>query len=117
MLILTANAIDVIEALTGEDRGLRVFVEPHGAKLHAAITEAPRPDDHVIDAEGVRVFVDAEAERRLHGKVLEATVHERLVRFTVIDRGRPRVRARRGPKPQLARWIEAGTWLRSSSAQ
>jgi Fe-S cluster assembly iron-binding protein IscA len=118
MLILTERAIDVIEALTGGEAGLRLFVaDSRPARLGVAVAREPRPGDDVVDGRGVRVFVDPEASRRLDGKVLDAAVHERSVRFAVIDRVRSRVRARRGPRPQLARWVQADTWFRSSSAQ
>jgi Fe-S cluster assembly iron-binding protein IscA len=113
MLVLTENAIDVIEALTGDDAGLRVsVVEAHNAKLHVAVTREPLPGDDVMDAQGVRLYLDAEASRRLDGKVLDAAVHEQSVMFSLIDRVRSRARARRGPRPQLARWLQASTWLR-----
>jgi Fe-S cluster assembly iron-binding protein IscA len=117
MLVLTENAIDVIEALAGDDAGLRLFAEPDGASLRVAIAREPLPGDDVIDARGVRVYIDAEASERLDGRVLDAAVHGRSVMFAVIDRVRSRVRGRRGPRPQLARWVQVGTWLRSSSAQ
>jgi iron-sulfur cluster assembly protein len=117
MLVLTENAIDVIEALTGDNAGLRLFVTESRGELGAVVRREPLPGDHVLDARGVRVYLDADASRRLDGKVLDAAVHQRSVRFAVIDRVRPRVRARRGPRPQLARWVHAGTWLHSSSAQ
>jgi Fe-S cluster assembly iron-binding protein IscA len=118
MLLLTENAIDVIEVLTGGDAGLRLFVtEPRNARLQATVTSEPLPGDDVMDAQGVRLYLDAEASRRLDGKVLDADVRERSVMFNVIDRVRSRARARRGPQPQLARWVQSGTWFRSSSAQ
>ncbi|HET8756702.1 MAG TPA: hypothetical protein VFM58_11855 [Solirubrobacteraceae bacterium] len=117
MLVLTENAIDVIEALTGGDGALRLSAAAsHGARLRVAVAREPLPGDEVLDEQGVRIYVDAEAAKRLDGKVLDAAVRGRSVTFAVRDRGRPRARARRGPRPQLARWIQAGTWLRSSSA-
>jgi iron-sulfur cluster assembly protein len=110
MLVLTGAAIDILEMLLRGDAGLRVFAR--GPALDVAVARAPLPGDEVIDAQGVRIYADAEAARRLDGKVLDAAVHERSVAFAVIERVRPRARRRRGPRPQLARWTQ---WLRSSS--
>jgi Fe-S cluster assembly iron-binding protein IscA len=115
VFVLTENTIDIIEMLLGDDAALRLFVAgSRGAGLDVAIAHAPLPGDAVIDAQGVRIYVDAEAARRLDGKVLDAAVHERSVAFAVVERVRPRARRRRGPRPQLARWTQ---WRRASSAQ
>jgi Fe-S cluster assembly iron-binding protein IscA len=116
VVVLTDNAIDITDMLVGDDAGLRLFAaESRGAKLGVAIARGPLPGDEVIDAQGVRLYVDGEASRRLEGKVLDAAVHGRSVVFAVIDRVPPCMRRRRGPRPQRVRWIQAGTWLRSSS--
>lgn len=114
MLVLTENAIDFIESLTGGDAGLRLFVAGvRGGPLRVAVAQEPFHGDHVIDAQGVQIYVDAEAARRLAGTVLDASGQERSPRLVVRSRVPRRVRARRGPTPQLARWLQPGTWFGS----
>ena len=51
------------------------------------MTDAPEPDDAVVEAEGTPVFLDTEAAAMLDDKVLDATVEGDSVGFMLRDAG------------------------------
>ena len=58
------------EQMPAESVGLRIGVMPGGCsgfKYEMSIDEAPASDDHVLDIEGVRVFVDPFSVQHLNG--------------------------------------------------
>jgi Fe-S cluster assembly iron-binding protein IscA len=90
MLVLTDNAIEAINQLAPGDGGLRVSSsEPHDSAgqrtLQVHVTEAPAPEDQVVDAGGAHVFIEPGASALLDDKVLDATVDGSSVRFAVSD--------------------------------
>ncbi|HSH01155.1 MAG TPA: iron-sulfur cluster insertion protein ErpA [Anaerolineae bacterium] len=62
---LTASAVDTVKNLLQQknvpDHGLRVFVAGGGCsgmQYGMALEAEPRPYDHVIESNGVRIFID-----------------------------------------------------------
>ncbi len=84
MLTLTDQAVDVVRSLTQApqapaDAGLRLA--PGGDGLELSVVESPAPGDEVIDASGVKVFVEQQASQMLDEQTLDATVTEGQVSF------------------------------------
>ncbi|MEO3854447.1 Fe-S cluster assembly protein HesB [Acrocarpospora sp. B8E8] len=82
MLTLTDNAVQVIRDLTAQstdsaDTGIRIAgqADEPGALL-LSVADAPAVTDQVIDVEGARVFLDAEAADVLDDKSLDAAIDE-----------------------------------------
>jgi iron-sulfur cluster assembly protein len=76
MLTVTDNALTEIRNLTEaqdtpEDRGLRIAADPGAGSLTLALT-VPSEDDTVVDADGVRLFLDNAAADLLEDKTLDA---------------------------------------------
>jgi iron-sulfur cluster assembly protein len=80
MLDMTENATSVIRTIAGQaelpaDAGLRIASEsPDAARLSVAPALAPEDDDHVVEKEGARVFLEPQAAAVLDDKVLDAQV-------------------------------------------
>jgi iron-sulfur cluster assembly protein len=82
MLTLTENAVTAIRALTSQpeqpaDTGLRIM--GHGAEaapFELALAQTPAEGDQVIEADGARVFLAAEAAVALSGSALDARVDD-----------------------------------------
>jgi Fe-S cluster assembly iron-binding protein IscA len=79
VLTLTENAVAVIRDLTGqqevpEGAGLRIATDPSTSSLTLSVAPTPEEGDKVIDAEGARLFLDAEAAPLLDDKALDAEV-------------------------------------------
>ncbi len=87
MLTLTGPAVQAIRTLTtqpglGLETGLRIA--PEGAdqdSLTLSVSDGPQAGDEVIEAEGVRVFVQSDAAAILDDKALDAEVDEQGVTF------------------------------------
>jgi Fe-S cluster assembly iron-binding protein IscA len=82
MLILTERAATVIRSIAEqpgleESAGLRIAATPDGERgLSATPVANPELGDQVIEDDGARVFLDAEAANRLEDQVLDAVVDE-----------------------------------------
>ena len=80
MLILTDRATEVIRSIAErpdvpDTAGLRIAAGADGDQgLSAVPTSGPEGGDQVVEAEGARVFLDAEAAARLDDQVLDAVV-------------------------------------------
>jgi iron-sulfur cluster assembly protein len=93
LLALTDNAVEAVKNIvsasdeTSETSGLRVVAEPAGtqANLQLSVARLPAEDDEVIEEQGARVFLEQEAASLLDDKVLDATVDENQVAFTITD--------------------------------
>jgi iron-sulfur cluster assembly protein len=93
LLALTDNAVAAVKALVSssedvsETSGLRMVAEQEGmqANLHLSIALLPGEDDEVIEEQGARVFLDPEAAALLDDKVLDASVEQNQVAFTLAD--------------------------------
>jgi iron-sulfur cluster assembly protein len=78
MLTLTENAQTVIGGIiqnadAADTGGLRIAEEQGGPGLGVTVATAPEADDHVVEAAGVRVFLDPAAATALDDKVLDAS--------------------------------------------
>jgi iron-sulfur cluster assembly protein len=93
LLALTDNAVQVVkEILSSSDEvsetgGLRMVAERAGtqANFHLNVVPLPAEDDQVIEEQGARVFLEAEAASLLDDKVLDASVDQNQVAFTITD--------------------------------
>lgn len=86
MLTLTGPAIEAIRTLTTQpglpaSTGLRIAPEDGEAGLALSLSEGPQTGDEVIEAEGVRVFLETEAAYMLDDKALDAEVDDEGVMF------------------------------------
>jgi Fe-S cluster assembly iron-binding protein IscA len=77
MLTVTDNAVTEIRTLTEqpdapEGGGLRIASDPAAGSLTLALVPVPAEDDTVLDAEGVRLFLDLSATTLLDDKTLDA---------------------------------------------
>ena len=90
MLAITTEALDAIklvEAASGTR--VRISTSPHifngsGPAVRLELTQAPEPEDEVIDADGAQVFV-APSAAALDDKVLDAELESGEVHFTLHD--------------------------------
>ena len=93
LLALTDNAVEAVKNIvsssdeTSETSGLRVVAERAGtqASLQLSVVLLPAEDDEVIEEQGARVFLEQEAASLLDDKVLDATVEQNQVAFTIAD--------------------------------
>lgn len=92
MLALTDNAVEVVRQIVAVDGsveagGLRMVAEQGGTEPRFALSVAavPGEDDEVIESEGARVFLEPRAASLLDGKLLDATVAENEISFTIVD--------------------------------
>ncbi len=90
MLSLTPNAANAIRTLVDrpqlpEGRGLRLFVASDGSdRLELSAVARPEPGDSVVEADGARVFLDAEVAEALDNKILDASTRDNgTIRFRV----------------------------------
>ena len=93
MLVLTHDAAAVIRSLVEqsdvpEQGGLRITAQPLGdqqAALELAVAEEPDALDEVVDQEGAHVFLEPVVAQALSDKVLDASVENDGIRFTIED--------------------------------
>jgi Fe-S cluster assembly iron-binding protein IscA len=93
VLTITEDAIAAIQSLTArsgspDEAGLRIAAaaSADGAQTYAvSISSAPQPTDEVVEAAGVRVFLDPNASMAFDAKALHATVAEDKVEFQLTD--------------------------------
>jgi iron-sulfur cluster assembly protein len=90
MLTLTDSAVTAIRTLTSqpelpEDTGLRIMAQDAAApSFQVTLAENPVAGDQVIEENGARVFLEANAAAALDDKALDAQVDdEGTVAFTV----------------------------------
>jgi iron-sulfur cluster assembly protein len=95
MLTLTDSAVTAIRTLTSqpelpEDTGLRIMAQDEGApSFQVTLAETPVAGDQVIEEDGARVFLEANAAAALDDKALDAQVDdEGTVAFTVAQQTR-----------------------------
>ncbi|MGP3958873.1 Fe-S cluster assembly protein HesB [Nonomuraea sp. 3N208] len=82
MLTLTADAVAAIRDLTSQpetppDTGLRIAsssVDGPAGSLELSISSGPHPDDQVLEAEGVRVYLEPTAASLLEDKTLDVDI-------------------------------------------
>ncbi len=93
LLALTDRAVEAVRDVVSssneatETSGLRLTAEVEGtqARFKLKVVPLPAEDDEVIEEDGARVFVEAEAAALLQDMALDANVDQNQVAFTVID--------------------------------
>lgn len=93
MLALTDSAVEAVKNIVSssdeasETGGLRMVAEQAGMQtnLQLSVVTLPAEDDEVIEEQGARVFLDPEAASLLDDKVLDASVKQDQVAFTIAD--------------------------------
>ncbi|MFI6328461.1 iron-sulfur cluster biosynthesis family protein [Micromonospora chersina] len=87
MLTMTENAIMVIRDLANqqdvaEAGGLRIAADTDAGSLSIELVEQPIQGDQVVDNQGARIFLDADAAELLNETSVDATVDdEGIVQF------------------------------------
>jgi iron-sulfur cluster assembly protein len=93
LLALTDNAVEAVRQLVSsseeasETSGLRLVAEQAETQTSFRLSVVPQPaeDDEVIEEEDARVFLEPEAASLLEDKVLDATVEQNRLAFTIGD--------------------------------
>ena len=94
LLALTDDAVEAVRNIVSssdelpETGGLRMVAERAGtqANLQLSVVALPAEDDEVIEEQGVRVFLEPEAAALLDDKVLDASMEQNQVEFTIADK-------------------------------
>jgi iron-sulfur cluster assembly protein len=93
LLALTDRAVEAVKDIVSssdkasETGGLRLVAEQAGMQtnLQLSVVALPAEDDEVIEEQGARVFLEPEAASLLDDKVLDASVEQDQVAFTIAD--------------------------------
>jgi len=93
LLALTDSAVQAVKDIVSsseqvpETGGLRMVAERAGmqAKFQLSVASLPAEDDEVIEEQGARVFLEPEAASLLDDMVLDASVEQNRVAFTIAD--------------------------------
>jgi iron-sulfur cluster assembly protein len=93
LLALTDDAVEAVRNIVSssdelpETGGLRLVAERAGtqANLQLSVVALPAEEDEVIEEQGVRVFLEPEAAALLDDKVLDASMEQHQVEFTIAD--------------------------------
>jgi iron-sulfur cluster assembly protein len=93
LLALTDNAVEAVRDIVSssdeasETSGLRMVAEREGMQANFQLSVVPLPaeDDEVIDEQGARIFLEPKAASLLDDKVLDASVEQDQVAFTIAD--------------------------------
>ena len=93
LLALTDDAVEAVRNIVSssdelpETGGLRLVAERAGtqANLQLSVVALPAEDDEVIEEQGVRVFLEPEAAALLDDKVLDASMEQNQIEFTIAD--------------------------------
>ena len=93
MLALTDSAVEAVKTLVessdedADTSGLRMVAEPAGLRtnLQLSVVRLPAEDDEVIEEQGARVFLEPSAATLLDDKILDASVEQGQVAFTIAD--------------------------------
>ncbi|MEJ3746978.1 adhesin [Actinomycetes bacterium KLBMP 9797] len=90
MVTLTDNAIGVIRRITDRtgtpgEGGVRMFTGSTPGSLSVQVTEQPHEGDKIVDTSGARLFLDAVAAHVLDDKVLDASIVDGSVTFSIAE--------------------------------
>ena len=93
MLALTDSAVEAVKNIVSsseevaETGGLRMVAERAGTQANFQLSVVPLPaeDDEVIEDQGARVFLEPEAASLLDDKILDASIEQDQVAFTIAD--------------------------------
>jgi iron-sulfur cluster assembly protein len=92
-LALTDSAVQAVKGIVSssdeasETGGLRMVAERAGTQANFDLSVVPllAEDDEVIEEQGARVFLEPEAASLLDDKVLDASVEQDQVAFTIAE--------------------------------
>ncbi|HXE46030.1 MAG TPA: HesB/YadR/YfhF-family protein [Conexibacter sp.] len=93
MLAITDTAAEAIRGIVAapevpDGAGLRIATQTgtgDAATLEVSVAETPADTDQVVDEEGARVFVDADAVPLLDDKLLDAQIDGTRVGFMLME--------------------------------
>jgi iron-sulfur cluster assembly protein len=93
LLALTDNAVQAVKGIVSssdeasETGGLRMVAERAGTQANFELSVVPLPaeDDEVIEEQGARVFLEPGAASLLDDKILDASVEQDQVAFTIAE--------------------------------
>jgi iron-sulfur cluster assembly protein len=92
LLALTDSAVEAVKNLVSSEddsdtSGLRLVSERAGAQANFQLSVVPLPaeDDQVIEEQGARIFLEPEAAALLDDKILDASVEQNQIAFTIAD--------------------------------
>jgi iron-sulfur cluster assembly protein len=93
LLALTDSPVEAVKNIVSssdeasETGGLRMVAEQKGMRTNLQVSVVPLPaeDDEVIEEQGARVFLEPEVASLLDDKVLDASVEQDQVAFTIAD--------------------------------
>ncbi|MEU4573141.1 Fe-S cluster assembly protein HesB [Nonomuraea sp. ATR24] len=94
MLTLTTDAVAAIRDLTTQpetppDTGLRIAASSTNGSdrsLELSVSGGPHPEDQILEAEGVRVYLEPSAASFLDDKTLDAEMEDDRPSFRIIPR-------------------------------
>jgi iron-sulfur cluster assembly protein len=93
LLALTDSAVQAVKEIVSssdeasETGGLRLVAERAGTQANFQLRVVPLPaeDDEVIEEQGARIFLEPEAASLLDDKLLDASVQQDQVAFTIAE--------------------------------
>lgn len=93
MLTITDTAAEAIRGIVAAPElpagaGLRIATQPGAGAvgaLEVSVAETPAASDQVVDEDGARVFVEADAVPLLDDKLLDAQIEGSRVGFTLSE--------------------------------
>ena len=93
LLALTDSAVEAVRQIVSssdespETGGVRLVAERAGVQTNFQVSVVPSQaeDDVVIEEQGARVFLEPDAASLLDDKVLDASVEQDQVAFTIAD--------------------------------
>ena len=93
LLTLTDDAVEAVKHIVSssdefsETGGLRMVAQQTAMQtsLELSVVQLPAEDDEVIEEQGARVFLEPEAAELLDDKVLDASVVQDQVAFTIAE--------------------------------
>ena len=93
LLTLTDDAVEAVKHIVSssdefsETGGLRMVAQQTEMQmsLELSVVQLPAEDDEVIEEQGARVFLEPEAAALLDDKVLDVTVVQDQVAFTIAE--------------------------------
>ncbi|MFG2102575.1 adhesin [Micromonospora echinaurantiaca] len=92
MLTMTDNAVLVIRDLANqqdvaEEGGVRIAADTQAGSLTVELAAQPAQGDQVVDNQGARIFLDADAAELLGDASVDATVDdEGIIQFGFTDK-------------------------------
>lgn len=81
MITLTGPAVEAIRTLSAkhglpDSGGLRIWHSDTAGSITINMADGPYDGDEIVEADGVRVFLNPDASTMLHGKELDAVEDE-----------------------------------------